>query len=242
MGISSFARAAAKRVVNGPAPVAGFFGDLDSWEAAKRAASPYRTNIPRLAKLSEDMRSGGEPSGTFSALAVGLLLAEGELRVLDFGGSLGHMYFRSVRSFGEHIRSWHVVELPDAVAAGRERFEDERLRFFTDLEAATESKPNVVLCGGVLQYLDDPYSTIHRMTALRPDVIVFDRTPLYPERERFMIQKTWPHLGGDVLPVRILSAARAAPAGYSIFLEHYIDGCAPDATDARYVAQLWRRI
>ena len=95
------------------------------------------------------------------ALLAGLLQAvdNGELSVLDFGGSLGSSYFQC-RPFLASLKSvrWSIVEQPAYVECGRREFADERLRFYRTVEECLENEsPQVLLLSGVIHCLADPY-------------------------------------------------------------------------------------
>jgi putative methyltransferase (TIGR04325 family) len=101
----------------------------------------------------------------------------GELRVLDFGGSLGSAYFqhRSFLSSIHRIR-WGVVEQAHYVDYGRSSVEDGVLRFFTSVdECVAAFRPNLALFGSVLQYVKEYQEILRSVTTVRPRVIVMDR-------------------------------------------------------------------
>ena len=108
-----------------------------------------------------------------SPVLAGLLWAalrgSGGLHVLDFGGSLGSGW-RQNRRFLEGISPlrWSVVEQAHFVARGRERFEDEVLRFYPDVEACyrSETPPDVVLFSSVLHYLARPFEILEEILAV----------------------------------------------------------------------------
>ncbi len=100
------------------------------------------------------------------------------LSVVDFGGSLGSTYRQNLRFFQGLDVKWGIVEQPSFVAAGKEEFENDKLRFFTDLQAAFAAlQPNVLLLSGVLQYLEEPHKVLSLIFDLAPPFIVLDRTP-----------------------------------------------------------------
>ena len=104
---------------------------------------------------------------------------KGRLSVLDFGGSLGSSYFQYQHFISciEHV-SWGIVEQPHFYEVGKNEFEDGRLCFFESIEECINSiKPNVILLSSVLQYLDDPYIVIKKLTKIKNTIIIIDRTP-----------------------------------------------------------------
>jgi len=103
----------------------------------------------------------------------------GELRVLDFGGSLGSSYFQN-RKFLSKLNkvSWTVVAQSNFVEAGRTQISDKILNFSSNIdECCTNSLPNLVLFSSVLQYLSTPYAVLESIAKKQVELIVVDRTP-----------------------------------------------------------------
>jgi putative methyltransferase (TIGR04325 family) len=102
------------------------------------------------------------------------------ISILDFGGSLGSLYFQ-FRSFSRMLPEviWSIVELPDNVTTGRELFESEELMFFESLDeflSNQASGPNVIVLSGVLQLLDEPFELLNKLSRTTASHMVIDRT------------------------------------------------------------------
>lgn len=120
-------------------------------------------------------------SGIFKAAA----LKQGQLFVLDFGGSLGSTYFQH-KIFLTGLKSveWKIVEQSHFVECGREEFSDSILSFHESIDAAcTAKKPNVVLLSSVLPYLPDPYKKLEELIKLNPEIIIIGRTPFHKNEQ-----------------------------------------------------------
>jgi putative methyltransferase (TIGR04325 family) len=103
----------------------------------------------------------------------------GELHVLDFGGSLGSSYFQN-KKFISNLRkiSWSVVEQDKFVKVGRAQISDNVLKFYSSIDdCCTNHSPNIVLVSSVLQYLIDPFNVLTNLAAKQIDLIIIDRTP-----------------------------------------------------------------
>jgi putative methyltransferase (TIGR04325 family) len=101
-----------------------------------------------------------------------------QLRLIDFGGSLGSTYFQN-RGFLSVLKDvqWHVVEQKHFSETGAELFADEHLHFYDNLEKCTlETKSNIFLASSVIQYLKDPFEMIAKIISFNYDYIIFDRT------------------------------------------------------------------
>lgn len=115
----------------------------------------------------------------------------GEMHVIDFGGSLGSSYFQN-RKFLSKLRkiSWSVVEQRKFVEIGREQVSDSVLNFNSDIdECYTNLSPNLVLLSSVLQYLPSPFAVLESLAQKQVGLIVIDRTPFSNDKtEKLKIQ------------------------------------------------------
>jgi hypothetical protein len=108
---------------------ADVFGDYPSWEAAKADSSPYATDIKAYGAIVERIRLGEVKSGrNLLPILAGILLAGG--KVIDYGGTLGAIYFEAARIISSRIEWWRIVDLPDVAEYGNARFADGKLAFF----------------------------------------------------------------------------------------------------------------
>jgi putative methyltransferase (TIGR04325 family) len=134
--------------------------------------------------------------------------AGGRLNVLDFGGSLGSTYFQN-RAFlkGLHDVRWNVIEQPRHVQTGRKHFQDEQLKFYERTEdCLAETTPGVIVVSGVLQYLEDPYVTLHMLLSLPCDQLLVDRTPFWDgPADRLCVQHVPAEIYQASYPCRIFS-------------------------------------
>ena len=184
----------------------GWFGNYSDWAQAQNDASGYdqeeilekvRTS---LMKVKKGEAAYERDSVAFDKLELEPVVAEwltgiasdhgNELKVVDFGGSLGSTYFQYRNSIGSSkIKGWTVVEQEHFVEAGRKDFQDGVLRFDHSLDEALTSSPDVLLLFSVLPYLEDPYALIKRITASEVPYIIVDRTPFIDDvRGRITVQ------------------------------------------------------
>lgn len=127
--------------------------------------------------------------------------------MIDLGGSLGTSY-RQNRRFLSNLReaSWAVVEQPNFVAAGRERFEDSVLTFHETIGAALATRPRVGLASSSLQYLEDPHGALADLTDSGISMLIIDRTPVHPDvDDRVTLQHVPPSIYPATYPARLLS-------------------------------------
>lgn len=173
-----------------------FVGPYNSWDEAVAASSGYdcESILEKVKDATLKVKSGHAAYERDSVLfekieyswpvIAGLMWAaaqnQGQVRVLDFGGSLGSSYFQN-RKFLHTLAEvqWGVVEQNHYVACGKEYIEDDRIKFFQSIQECSKAvTPNVILLSGVLQYLPEPFSTIQQLTRdIATAIIVIDRTP-----------------------------------------------------------------
>jgi putative methyltransferase (TIGR04325 family) len=191
----------------------GFWGDYRSWQAAYQDSTGYDKSIildkvrDALLRVKQGTAVYERDSVIFDQIHYSFPLLAGLLRisvqnksqisVLDFGGSLGSSYYQC-RNFLSSLSKleWSIVEQQNFVDCGREFFEDDQLKFFSDIDTCLlQRNPHVILLSGVLQYLEFPYKFLENMVECSFEHIIIDRTSfLEEERDRLAIQKVPPEI------------------------------------------------
>jgi putative methyltransferase (TIGR04325 family) len=108
-----------------------------------------------------------------------------KLNVIDFGGSLGSLYYSLIKFFdSKEIERWSIIEQENFVECGRKDFEDETLRFYENIESCiNENDPNLVILSSVLQYIENPYELLSNLFSLNVEYILIDRTAFINRNE-----------------------------------------------------------
>ena len=179
----------------------GWNGSYSTWEEAKKASIGYDSE-EILQKVRASLLKVKNKEAIFERdsvifdkiqyswpLLAGLMYAcaksEGKLRILDFGGSLGSTYFQNKKfldCFDEV--SWSVVEQKHFVDIGKMDFQDDRLKFYYDIETCKkEQSPNILVLSAVLQYIERPYELIESILKSNFEFILMDRTPFSKKRQ-----------------------------------------------------------
>jgi len=152
----------------------------DAQEILNRVRTSTETVLRGDAAFERDGVTFTTPEYRWPVLAGLLEVAarDGELRVLDFGGSLGSLYWQH-RSFFPGLKvSWGVVEQPGFVAAGQ-KLDQVGVNFFPGVSDYMESAtPNVILLSSVLQYLPNAELILRELLATPADTLIIDRTPV----------------------------------------------------------------
>jgi putative methyltransferase (TIGR04325 family) len=119
-------------------------------------------------------------------------LHEGKLNVMDFGGSLGSLYFQN-RGFLEHLKEvkWNVIEQHQFVKCGKEFFENESLKFYHDIPSCSrENAINLIMLSSVLPYVEDPYNLLNKLLDVNVRYFLIDKLPLIDsETDRITVQE-----------------------------------------------------
>jgi putative methyltransferase (TIGR04325 family) len=141
-----------------------------------------------------------------------------KLNLIDFGGSLGSSYFQNKLFLNNVDLTWNIVEQEKFVICGQEHFENNQLLFYNSIEDCIENtKPDVLLCSSVLQYIESPYTLISLFLKQNIEFIIIDRTPFVKGKERITIQKVHPNIYDARYPCWFFNEARFV----SQFLEKY---------------------
>jgi len=170
-------------------------GNYPDWASAARKATGYDSNeiLKKVEAAALQVKKGEavyeRDSVLFdnieyswpllSALLFTANQNNSSLKVLDFGGSLGSSYFQN-RAFMSGIRSieWNVVEQSSFVTTGREKMQDETLRFFYSIEEYIQQNglPHILLLSCVLPYIEQPYDLLRQLLAYKIPYIIIDNT------------------------------------------------------------------
>lgn len=207
-----------------PSPY-GLSGNFRSWTEAMQASTGYDSDIiitktkEALLKIKNGQAIYERDSVLFDEiqyswpLLAGLLWVAARygdmLNVLDFGGSLGSTFFQNrcfLSSLPAGVR-WNIVEQTRYVETGKKWFENDCLRFYSDFsDCLAETKPNVILFSGVLQYLENPYEVLKKIEGLPCDHIIIDRTPFWNgTNDRLCVQTVPPEIYPASYPSWIFS-------------------------------------
>lgn len=189
----------------------GWKGNYKSWQEAQEASTGYDNNKilqavkAALLKVKKGEATYERDSVLFDEiqyswpLLSGIMYAAaksgGAFKVLDFGGSLGSTYYQNKKFLdGLDDVLWGVVEQKHFVDVGKKEFEDDRLKFFYNVNECVENvRPNVLLLSGVLQYIEKPYELLDDISKNNFKYILIDRTHFSLKKiDEVKLQVVWP--------------------------------------------------
>ena len=156
---------------------------------------------------------------------------------MDFGGSLGSTYFQNKTIFDRLPEvSWNVIEQSRFVQEGKSTFQDERLRFFYNLEEylQTGAQADILLISCTLPYLEKPHEMLSQLLEGDFRFVVIDNTPYNIEdKDRLVIQHVPASIYPATMPAWLLSykkIKRIIEEKYNLIAEYdnesyiYVDG------------------
>ena len=199
------------------------FVNYPSWDQAEQASEGYDSDsviekVRKAAKLVFDGEAVYERDSvvfedidySYPLLASLLFVAVNSesLRVIDFGGALGTTYQQNRRFLSKIKRKcqWRVVEQEKFVSIGKCEFTNETLSFYSTIEEACKDGVDVVLFGGSICYVPNPYIFIEKAKATRAPYVIFDRTPTTKLKEdTFAVQNVPPSIYKASFPIRNFS-------------------------------------
>lgn len=128
------------------------------------------------------------------------------LNILDFGGSLGSLYFKYKKKLKNNC-NWSIIDQKKIVEEGIKNFENKELKFFYSVnDYKNLFKPDIVLISSSLQYLRNYKEVLNDLISLDPKYIIFFKTPFsHKSFDEIYIQKPLKHIYNSTYPSWIFS-------------------------------------
>jgi putative methyltransferase (TIGR04325 family) len=171
----------------------GVFVDFaQAWKVAKRGRHAGHDH-PDAIKLHFELSKGLRASD-YAVLYWLRRIGSQKLRVFDFGGNAGNLYYSYSTYLTEVAKdvTWTVFDLPMVVEEGR-RIATERkaieLRFTKSVEDA--SGCNVLLISGAFHYWEESVQAFLEQFPKPPEHIIVNRSPIHDKEASFItVQRT----------------------------------------------------
>ncbi len=223
-----------------------FQGNYCSWAAAKEKSKGYDDGVilekvcsavlkvtNGEAAFERDSVAFDDPEYRWPLLSALLFVAnlKQRLHVLDFGGSLGSLYFQHRRWFADlDDIFWGIVEQAHFVEVGKKELTSSDLDFFLNVNEYVEKRqtPDVVVLSSVLQYLESPFHILEEIASFSPDFLLVDRTAFIgKEKDRLTVQYIPASIYKASYPAWFFSETqfveRVERMGYKLFSEFSCD-------------------
>ncbi|HOJ63173.1 MAG TPA: methyltransferase, TIGR04325 family [Spirochaetota bacterium] len=182
----------------------GWHGNYKTWGEASRKSTGYNNNIifEKVKEASLKVKNCEaiyERDGCIFdkieyswQLLCGILYAKAKynnLSILDFGGSLGTIYYQNRKFLNGLDLKWGIVEQKFFVDIGIKEFQDNVLRFYYDVDSCIKDiKPNVLIISNTIQYIENPYELLDKLLVNNFKIIIIDRTPFLDKEEEDKIK------------------------------------------------------
>ncbi|MCP3964749.1 MAG: methyltransferase, TIGR04325 family [Lentisphaerae bacterium] len=183
-----------------------FAGDYNCWETALTDSAGYDADsiFKKVCQATSEVIAGNaayERDGVLfyekeynwpliSTLLLAAVKNNDELNVLDFGGALGSSYFQNRDLLCDKKLTWNIVEQKHFVKYGKEKLENNILKFYDSVEdCLKDQKINVALLACVLPYLNSPWKTFGKILNTDFDYVIIERALLVnSNQDRLTIQ------------------------------------------------------
>lgn len=201
-------------------------GDYPTWYDAQQQCKGYNA-MPILEKCLDAMmrvQAGQaayerdsilyyERSYSWDILSLILKIAyqtDFKVHIMDFGGSLGSVYFKNKRFLDElpfKELTWNIIEQPHFVECGKQYIENDVLKFYSSInELEAIRKPDIILAAGIISYVEKPDVILEEFKSLQPSYIVLDRVPIVEyERDIISVQNVYPSIYEGSYPCRFFN-------------------------------------
>lgn len=132
-----------------------------------------------------------------------------KIKICDFGGSFGSLYFQHRDIFLKNFIEWNVYEQKKYVDYINNRIRIDNLNFFHNLKNLNSKKEfDLVLFSSVLHYLEDPYQILEIFLKKKIKEIIIMRTPFFLNYDEIKIQSVPQHIYNSSYPVRIINLTK----------------------------------
>lgn len=188
-----------------------FIGFFTNWEDALKVSFGYDTKLifEKVKQAALKVRDGKalferdsvlyyDKIYNWSLLAILLKIASernNRLDLVDFGGSLGSVYFQH-KEFLNCLKQikWNIIEQEHFVTYGKKHFSNSELNFYYDLEECMKKEtPDVLLASSFIEYVKDPFAIITKVMNAGFEYLIFDRTSFIEAIDhKILVQKVSP--------------------------------------------------
>ncbi|MCF2657072.1 methyltransferase, TIGR04325 family [Lacrimispora saccharolytica] len=215
-------------------------GDFENWEEASSVAAQYgeayeqESILEQVGEATAKVRNGDaayEQDGVlFDKLSVDYQLISAflyiysqtqRLKVIDYGGALGSIFFRYRKLWDKIETDWSIIEQPHFVEYGRKKVPE--IKFYYGIEEY-DGVADVLLLASILMYIDDVYVFFSSLLKKRIRYIIVDRTAFSPDDQDIITLQYVPEqIYKAVYPAHLISNTRfkklVTDSGYTIISE-----------------------
>jgi len=183
--VTSMARSSlGRRLLTGLNPRRGLYESFaDAWKAA---AKKRHAGHEHLEAVERHVPLAAAPMPSDYAVLYWLNRIKGDIRLFDYGGNMGNVYFGCARYIATSTRSveWTVYDLPKVIDQAKKLASQRSTtlpRFTTSIDDAAPA--NVLLVSGMYHYWEkDTQSFLEQFPNL-PEHVFINRSPFYEDHK-----------------------------------------------------------
>jgi putative methyltransferase (TIGR04325 family) len=182
-----------KRILNGLSGPYGVFATLEEGWSAARRTNPSGHEAPDEIRIHLELSESLRASDYAVLFWLSKIRVE-DLKVFDFGGNVGNLYYSYLPHLKGEFRSifWTVFDLPVVMDRGREIAAERGatgLRFADCVEEASDC--DVLLVSGAFHYWAKSVEAFLDQFRQQPKHVILNRTPIHEEQPSFFtVQRT----------------------------------------------------
>lgn len=175
-----------------------WYGNYQSFEEAKAKSTGYESADiiqKTLSNNKKEIQQNDVSNVTNMQLICSVFICINHIQnksinILDFGGATGFHYKLIKNYLSSAIKlKYTICETKELVKKATAIFSTNELSFIDDISDYHDSKPDIVMISGTLQYLDEPASVLETLIKLDPKFIIVNRFPvIYSSNDRLTIQ------------------------------------------------------
>ncbi len=172
----------------------GWFGNYTTWQEVSVLCKGYEdvSIFEKVKQASLAVKRGEacferdsflfyqeEHDSYFLEILNNLPLKNNTLTIVDFGGSLGSLYFQyksKLQSF--QSVNWNVIEQTHFVEFGKKELATKQLNFFYTIHDSLKVNPKVdlLILSSVISYFEEPYELLNQIIQHKFNYILIDKT------------------------------------------------------------------
>jgi putative methyltransferase (TIGR04325 family) len=181
----------------------GWSGDYSSWDEVAKLSTGYNDDeiFSKVDKGITEVINGNASFERDSIAFKELIYSEELLKLfnsisdehnkqlclIDFGGSLGSIYYQYKKLLKNITINWSVVEQGKFVEIGKKKYSNTEINFYNSIEDALNIRNHDVLfMSSVLAYLKEPEAFLKQITSYNIKYIILYRTA-FVHREKHLL-------------------------------------------------------
>lgn len=198
-----------------------FYGPYETWKEAQEASCGYGDHniLSKTLEAARLVKAGvaayerdsvvffrnSKPVILCNVLS-GLSKMHGSISVIDFGGGLGSLYYKTIPWLPRDMQiDWRIVEQQGLVEVGSREFSDSSLTFIDSSQVkVVENAPDLLILSNALQYLEEPLAELASLLTTHPLMVLIDLVAMSNDNtSAILVQRIYPPLYSASYPMHV---------------------------------------